>query len=138
MNEKNLKPMNQRTKSEARELGKKGGQASGRSRRKKADLRKLLQAALNSPFDVDGQTMTGAEMVIARLMDAANNPESRNFGKAIDTILKLTEEPTALDGLRLEQAALRVKSMQENIWSSQTYEPDPFTKSIQERVRKAE
>lgn len=45
---KNLKPMNQRSKDEARILGSKGGKASGIARRKKADLKKALNTVLTS------------------------------------------------------------------------------------------
>lgn len=48
-NEQNLIPV--RTKEEAREKGRKGGQASGVSRRRKRDSRLLMQAMLKSvPF----------------------------------------------------------------------------------------
>lgn len=45
---KNLKPMSQRSKDEARRLGSKGGKASGIARRKKADLKKALNTVLTS------------------------------------------------------------------------------------------
>ena len=52
-NEQNLIPANKRSKSEARENGSKGGIASGKARRKKANLRKafetILQAEVASP-----------------------------------------------------------------------------------------
>ena len=43
MNEENLKPFNQRTESEQREIAKKGGIASGEARRKKRDFRETLE-----------------------------------------------------------------------------------------------
>jgi hypothetical protein len=52
-NEQNLIPANKRTKDEHREIAKKGGIASGKARRKKANLRKafetILQAKVASP-----------------------------------------------------------------------------------------
>lgn len=45
-NEENLKKI--RSTSEARELGKKGGKASGKSRRKKANLKKALNTILTA------------------------------------------------------------------------------------------
>lgn len=52
-NEQNLIPANKRTKDEHREIAKKGGIASGKARRKKANLRKafetILQAEIASP-----------------------------------------------------------------------------------------
>lgn len=47
-NEENLIPVNKRTKSEAREISKKGGIASGKSRREKANLRKAVELVLGS------------------------------------------------------------------------------------------
>ena len=48
-NEKNLIPMDQRSKSEARELGQKGGIASGISRRRKRSLKEAADLFLSMP-----------------------------------------------------------------------------------------
>ncbi|QBX27424.1 hypothetical protein Javan386_0025 [Streptococcus phage Javan386] len=40
---KNLKPLNKRTKEEQREIQSKGGVNSGKARRKKADLKKAME-----------------------------------------------------------------------------------------------
>ncbi|WP_230397990.1 KGG domain-containing protein [Novisyntrophococcus fermenticellae] len=48
-NNENLKPI--RNKSEARELGRKGGKASGEARRRKADFRKTLNLLLTAEID---------------------------------------------------------------------------------------
>ena len=42
----NLIPFNERSKDEARELGRKGGIASGKARRKKANLRRTMEQLL--------------------------------------------------------------------------------------------
>ena len=55
-NEKNLVPLSQRTKSEQRELQSKGGKASGASRRRKRDARKIMEAVLKSVPPMDEQT----------------------------------------------------------------------------------
>ena len=49
MNEQNLIPTSQRSKSEARELGRKGGKASGEARRLKKKGRDLLRLLLDMP-----------------------------------------------------------------------------------------
>lgn len=49
MNNENLKPV--RTKSEARERGRKGGQKSGEIRRRNANFRKTLNMLLTSEID---------------------------------------------------------------------------------------
>ena len=48
-NEKNLIPMDQRSQSEARELGREGGRASGVSRRRKRSLREAADLYLSRP-----------------------------------------------------------------------------------------
>ena len=47
-NEENLIPSNKRSKSEARENSRKGGIASGKARRKKAEFKKALEIVLSS------------------------------------------------------------------------------------------
>lgn len=47
-NEDNLKPQNKRTKSEQREIAKMGGIASGKARRKKANLKNALNTILTA------------------------------------------------------------------------------------------
>lgn len=53
MNEQNLKPTSKRSKSEARELGRKGGIASGKARRKAKGMREWVKI-----FGETGQTVT--------------------------------------------------------------------------------
>lgn len=61
----NLIPMTERTEDEARELSRKGGIASGKARREKADLRRQLQVWLESEATKDnmGNPLTGAELM---------------------------------------------------------------------------
>lgn len=47
MNESNLIPQSQRTKSEQREIARKGGKASGKKRRERKLFKELLAAALD-------------------------------------------------------------------------------------------
>ena len=47
-NEQNLIPVNQRTKSEAREISQKGGIASGKARQQQANLKRAFEALLSS------------------------------------------------------------------------------------------
>lgn len=49
MNEKNLIPFSERTEDEARELGAKGGKASGASRRKKRSMQECAKFILSLP-----------------------------------------------------------------------------------------
>ena len=91
MNDENLIPNSERTPSELREQTRRGGIASGKARRRKADLRKAMQEALNSTFtDSKGKKATGAEIVMRGLMANLSNPNARNWGKAMDMMLLLT------------------------------------------------
>ena len=139
-NKDNLISFKNRTESEQREIAKKGGKASGKARRQKAELRKLMQTALESPIEVDGQEMSGAEMIVYRLMQAVNTPESKNFGKALDTIIKLSEQdPTAaqMQEYRLQQAALRVKILEndDRTWTTVCEPIDDTVKEMEEYLR---
>ena len=55
----NLIPFSERSKDEAREKGRKGGIASGKTRREKANMRKLIETFLDSK--IEGKDMTYAE-----------------------------------------------------------------------------
>lgn len=62
----NLIPLNKRTKKEQKEIAKKGGIASGKARKEKADLKRQLQAWLEADVatDKDGNPMTGSELMV--------------------------------------------------------------------------
>lgn len=51
-NEKNLIPMDRRSKSEARSNGRKGGIESGKTRRRKANFRKALEELFATPVNI--------------------------------------------------------------------------------------
>ena len=90
-NEKNLIPFSKRSESEARENGKKGGRASGKARREKADLRKMAQTILDGTYTSrSGEEMTGAELVWQGIMDNVKDPYSKNWGKAMEMLTMLS------------------------------------------------
>jgi hypothetical protein len=71
-NPENLIPCSQRSKSEARELGRQGGIKSGETRREKADLRKLLEIAIERvQTGADGNESTTGQEIIAVLIAKA-------------------------------------------------------------------
>ncbi len=55
MNEQNLIPQNKRTKSEQTEIAKKGGKASGKSRRKKKYIKEQLETLML--LDLNDETL---------------------------------------------------------------------------------
>lgn len=58
----NLKPFSERSVDEARELGRKGGKASGEVRRKKADLKQAISIVLSSEVPSSKMAKTLKEM----------------------------------------------------------------------------
>ena len=93
-NEKNLKngkPFQIKSGEEAATKGRKGGKASGKVRREKADLRKMAQAVLDGTYTTrDGEAMTGADLVWKGIMENIGSPEGRNWGKAMEMLAMLS------------------------------------------------
>lgn len=87
-NDKNLKPQTERTKSEQREIAKKGGIASGESRRKKKTIRETLEMMLSGKLP-DGATRQDA--IVVALMEKALSGDVRAFEAIRDSI---GEKPT--------------------------------------------
>ena len=103
-NEDNLIPFSNRSQTEARELGRKGGIASGKARREKADMRKLMQAALDDDVKAG---MTHAQRLTQSILNIAENTTTGAAAvRAYETILHIIgqDEPEprqdALDLLR--------------------------------------
>lgn len=115
-NEQNLKPANKRTKSEHREIAKKGGVASGVARRKKANLRKafetILQAEVASPnvkkqLEELGFDSTN-EMALAMVM---MQKAMKGNVRAFEQISKLTTTD-AKDSLDKKEQKARIKRLE--------------------------
>ena len=97
MNDENLIPHSQRSKSEARENGKKGGIASGIARRDKRDSRERMKMLLQLPCpDGEGGVLrsdiTGKPISVGEAIDTAliQKGISGNV-KAIQTIYELLD-----------------------------------------------
>lgn len=83
MNEENLIPMNERSEEEVRELGRKGGIASGETRRRKKAFKEALLYALETELE-DGQTIQ--DVGIDALMKKYMNGDLEVFKAIRDTI----------------------------------------------------
>jgi hypothetical protein len=97
------------TSDEAREIGKKGGIASGKARREKADLRRQAQLWLESDVTTDkhGQPMSGAQlmMAVAAREAAKGNPkfwelirDTAGF-KPVDKVMVADVDPAVIDDI---------------------------------------
>ena len=77
-NEKNLIPFNERSESEARESGRKGGIASGKARREKKAMRELLEDALAKVIkSKSGEEATKKEVASIRIADGMANGDPK-------------------------------------------------------------
>lgn len=86
-NEQNLKPAaHPLTVEEA----SKGGKNSGKTRRRKADLRRMAQEVLDGTYkDKHGKEFTGEEAVIQGIVANLVDPKGKNWGKAMDLLISL-------------------------------------------------
>lgn len=94
-NEKNLIPNSQRTPEELREMTRKGGIASGKERRKKADLKKAMQTLLSMNVQSDKsreqlETM-GLEPTNEMLLAVSTFQQAvKGNQRAVENVMKLS------------------------------------------------
>ena len=87
-NEQNLIPNNMRSPNEVRANGRKGGIASGESRRRKKELREMLEEYLAMPAKVNGKDATRKDVMVLnaiRIVTEGNASDS-DFLKAFALI----------------------------------------------------
>lgn len=102
-NEENLIPMSERTKKEARELGRKGGIESGRVRKQNADIKKRLKEIANMAMrdgkidkiktlaDAKSANLSVSDALLVKLVAMALNGNI----KAMNTLMGMLEnDPT--------------------------------------------
>lgn len=96
-NEKNLVPFDERSEKEARELGQKGGIASGKARRRKKNLKQKMQLLLSLPaadndqselatMGVDPEDMDNEMVLVKALFIAAAAGDTRAFDRIQDVL----------------------------------------------------
>lgn len=120
-NEKNLIPMDQRTQSEARELGQKGGIASGVSRRRRRALKEAADLYLSLPVSdrrrwnklarkgIDPEDIDNQMAMIVGLTEAAAEGDAR-AGRLIVDILGESGQDDAPDTGKLESLLEALKT----------------------------
>lgn len=90
MNEQNLRPCEYQL---SREEAKKGGIASGETRRKNASLRKAMQMLLDSTFkDKNGNDISGADALCLSMFKIASNSKDKQAVQAFRSIMELMGE----------------------------------------------
>lgn len=122
-NEKNLIPMNERSKDEARELGRKGGEKSGEARRRKKDIKakmklllslhptasqsELLKALGIPEEDADNEML----LLVAMFQAATEDRDTKAFDKVMDVLGKTTQR----EELALKKKQFAQQSGQKNV-----------------------
>lgn len=112
MNNENLIPTTQRSKSEARENSRKGGIASGEARRQKRDLRKAFEVLLEKTVtkDKEGKEISGAEALALKQFEKALKGDTRAFEVVRDTSGQKPVEKVEVGKIDREQS---LKELQE-------------------------
>lgn len=96
-NEKNLVPQAERSPSEAREMGRKGGIASGAARRRKKSMKQKMQLLLSLPpadndqtelaaMGIDPEDMDNEMVLVKALFLAAAEGDTRAFDRIQDVL----------------------------------------------------
>lgn len=110
-NEQNLKPAAHPLTVEDQS---KGGKASGKARKRKADLRRMAQEVLDGTFkDKHGKEFTGEEAVIQGLVANLADPKGKNWGKAMDLLVQLLSANKSREEkqmLKAQTALIKAKS----------------------------
>lgn len=123
-NKKNLIPNSQRTPEELREMTRKGGIASGKARRKKADLKKAMQTLL--ALDVASEKSKeqlealGVEATNEMLLAFATFQQAvKGNQRAVENVIKLTttdkdKHDIAEQKERIKAQKMKNKQLEEN------------------------
>lgn len=103
---------------EAVENGRKGGIASGVSKREKADLRKVIQTWLESQATTDknGNPMTGAELMAMVAVKEMSKGSARHWELIRDTAgFKPVDKVEMKTDVNIEESTARLKSLFDGI-----------------------
>ncbi len=113
-NNENLIPFNKRSVREAREFGRKGGKASGKVRRQKADFRKTLNALLTAEIDSEEWTpfleMLGVDSTLEAAVNAAMIREALSGNVKAYLAIKDVLGQTSKSDADLEEQRLRMEA----------------------------
>lgn len=118
----NLKPTNTLTMEERKKLARKGGIASGKARRKKADLKKTIKTILlmnvTDPKDIKKLQALGLDLTYENLVSLATVQQaSKGNQRAMENVIKLaTTDKDKYDIAEQEERikALKLKNAKES------------------------
>lgn len=118
----NLKPTNTLTMEERKKLARKGGIASGKARRQKADLKKTIKTILSmnvtDPKDIKKLQALGLDLTYENLVSLATVQQaSKGNQRAMENVIKLaTTDKDKYDIAEQEERikALKIKNAKES------------------------
>ena len=96
--QENLIPMSERSKDEVRELGQKGGIASGEARREKATMKKTLEMLLN---EKNNKGKTYRELTTLGLIKGAVDGKAENYKTIVQLLGELQEQTNETPSLNI-------------------------------------
>lgn len=107
MNDENLKPGEYKL---SQEEAKKGGTNSGKSRRRKADMRKAVQEILDGIYTdkKTGVSKSGVEVIALNLFKMASDPNNKQSIAATKLILELTGQDKTPDDKKKAKAEIKL------------------------------
>jgi hypothetical protein len=93
------------------------GKASGRARREKTNMRQAMQDLLDATYkQPDGSEISGTNALVMTALKQALDPESKNWAKAFDYVMKLTGMDKAPEEMKMMVArALLIQAQAETI-----------------------
>lgn len=135
-NDQNLRRL---TPSEAREFGRRGGKASGESRRRKADFRKTLNALLTAEIESSEWTLIlesmGVESTLEAAVNAAMIREALNGNVKAYLAIKDVLGQTSKSDVDLEEQQLRMAATKANMGvDDEEQEDDGFLEALKGSV----
>lgn len=116
-NEENLIPFNERTEKEQREIQRKGGIASGKTRRKKANMKKTLEALLVSKVSNPQLSRVLKDMGFeddyeSALLLVTMQKALKGSSRHMELISKIANSEGAKDTLDKKEQKARIKSIE--------------------------
>lgn len=93
MNIENLKPFtSEQSREAAVKNGRKGGKASGESRRKRQQIRQIAAAVLSGTYtDDDGKKISGEEVIARSIAEIISDSNHKYFADVLKLLTQLTD-----------------------------------------------
>ena len=110
MNDENLLKKDDLTPSERRENASKAGKASGEARRKRQQLRKVINEIFSGKYtDTEGIQRTAEEILANKILSVALNTDHRRWFEVIQLLVQLTDSDKSELALENEETKLQAE-----------------------------